>query len=67
MTTQTTARDTERPLKQCGCGLAYSAEAWEALPTVGVQEIPAGPTWIAYALVMKNCHCTSTLAIEVFT
>lgn len=46
--------------KRCGCGRLYTAEAWQALPYVGVQRLDDEPD-----LELRNCACGSTLAIPV--
>jgi hypothetical protein len=45
-------------IKTCGCGLEYSKETWAALPLKGIQDLGDGET-----LVLKNCQCSSTLAL----
>lgn len=57
--------DTERPVKGCGCGLQYSAEAWSKLRFVGIQTIPASSRAPAEALELRDCHCGSTIGRRV--
>ena len=52
-----TAEPVSAVVKVCSCSRAYDAEGWEALHFVGVQ--PGEPD-----LVLKNCLCGSTLALE---
>ena len=54
------------PVKVCSSGHAWSREAWDALPSLGVQEVPAGDDGPAYALELKQCpHCETCMAIEM--
>ena len=54
---------TEPPAKRCGCGLAFSLEAWSQLQYLGVQHIPEDETGPAERLTCRNCTCGSTLAL----
>lgn len=47
-------------LKRCQCGAAYDLMGWLALQLVGVQNDGAG-----VRLVMRNCRCRSTIAIDL--
>lgn len=50
-----------QPLKICGaCGASYSALEWRFLPFVGLQSGRNGE-WVE----LRNCACTSTIALEV--
>lgn len=50
------------------CGASHGAEAWAALPFVGVQTfaIPGDPVTEDIApLELRNCGCGSTLGVEI--
>lgn len=49
-----------KPIKRCGCGREYSREDWDALRFVGYQRPPG-----AKVLELRECHCHSTIAIDV--
>ncbi len=51
--------DTIPPVKRCGCGVAYSVEAWAGLPYVGIMADEHE------RLELRNCRCGSTIAIEL--
>ncbi len=48
-------------IKTCGCcGAKHTPAGWASLKLVGVQRCAGGPD-----LELRNCACSSTLAIEV--
>jgi len=50
--------------KICGCGYAFDASAWKALPLVGYQATESrDPGEAGYEL--RNCPCGSTLFVRV--
>lgn len=55
------------PYKTCTCcGRAYPRADWEALPLLGLQPTETEEGRPAN-LVLKNCACGSTIAVEVPT
>lgn len=44
------------PVKACGCGATHDLLAWSSLPLVAAR-------W--EGLELRNCFCSSTLAIEL--
>lgn len=51
----------------CSCGKSYDKAAWQKLPKVGDQKVPAGDDPVkepAYVLELRNCSCKSTIAFE---
>lgn len=46
-------------VRSCGCGLSFTVEEWVLLPLIGEMgdEIET--------VELRNCHCGSTLAIEM--
>lgn len=59
-------------MKRCtACPRVYSRLEWEHLPLVGRQFVPPcepteGDDGRAMDLVMRNCECGTTLAIDLF-
>lgn len=47
-------------VKTCGCGSELTAEAWSALPFVGIQDLGEGER-----AELRNHDCGSTIAIEL--
>lgn len=47
-------------MKECACGITYSAEQWADLPLVGEQRFEDGVT-----MELRNCSCGSTMGIEL--
>jgi len=45
----------------CGCGRDYTAEAFAALPFIGLWDTGEGEPLLA----LHNCPCGSTRAVEV--
>ena len=46
------------PIKRCHCGMCFDAESWARLPYVGIMDDGVD------RLELRNCACSSTLAIE---
>lgn len=50
--------------KTCGCGRAYSYGQWRALPLVGVQRDDDEDGDLVPALVLRDCSCGNTMAVD---
>lgn len=51
--------------KRCGCGREICEGEWSDLPLVGYVDVPEDEEGPAERIELRNCSCTSTIAIEV--
>jgi hypothetical protein len=47
-------------VKTCSCGLSHTAEDWESLRNLGLQDAGDG-----FVIELRDCLCKSTIAVEV--
>ncbi len=52
-------------IKKCSCGRTYTEAQWKKLKKIGEQKTEADEFGPAELLELRNCPCTSTLAIEI--
>ena len=52
-------------VKRCGCGRVYTESEWAQLPLYARQVIPADDDYPEEVLELKNCSCSSTLALPL--